>query len=42
MFGLKTLNMAGRVKVFEVPGVQHLQWHYSKPIFQHYIEPYLK
>lgn len=41
-FGLRTLNEQGRVKVFEVPGVQHLHWHHNKQIFQKYIEPYLK
>ena len=40
-FGLRTLNETGRVKVFEIPGVQHLQWHTNQSVFNCCMEPYL-
>ena len=40
-FGLRTLNETGRVKVFEIPGVHHTQWHVNLSVFNCCIEPYL-
>ena len=40
-FGLKTLDKAGGLKWFTVPGVQHQDWPRDQAVFQKFIEPYL-
>lgn len=40
-FGLQTLDKAGKVKVFQVAGVEHTHWHGNKTVFDTCIEPYL-
>lgn len=40
-FGLRTLDQQGKVKVYEIPGIEHLEWPLSQEIFEKYIEPWL-
>jgi len=40
-FCLKTLNENDLVKMFEIPGVQHFQWHTNQSVFTRCIELYL-
>ena len=40
-FGLRTLDQQGKVKVYEVPGIEHLEWPLSSEVFEKYIEPWL-
>ena len=40
-FGLKTLNENGLVKMFEILGVRHFQWHTNQSVFNCCMELYL-
>ena len=40
-FGLQTLDKAGKIFVHEVPGVEHVDWHGNKDVFNNFIKPYL-
>nr|CAD7568058.1 unnamed protein product [Timema californicum] len=40
-FGLQTLDKQGRLKVFEITGVAHLDWHKNVTVIDKYIVPYL-
>ena len=40
-FGLQTLDKAGKIHVHEVSGVEHVDWHGNKDVFNDCIKPYL-
>ncbi|CAH1272583.1 PPT2 [Branchiostoma lanceolatum] len=40
-FGLKTMDARGDVTTYEIPGVQHLDWHKNQTVFDNYIEKWL-
>jgi hypothetical protein len=40
-FGLQTLDKAGKIHVHVVAGVEHVDWHGNKDVFNNCIEPYL-
>ncbi|XP_035683878.1 lysosomal thioesterase PPT2-A-like isoform X2 [Branchiostoma floridae] len=40
-FGLKTMDARGDVTTYEIPGVQHLNWHKNLTVFNDYIEKWL-
>ena len=33
MIGLQELNNTGKIKVYEIPGVEHIHWHTNKTVF---------
>ncbi|XP_003383295.1 PREDICTED: lysosomal thioesterase PPT2-A-like [Amphimedon queenslandica] len=33
VIGLQTLNNAGKIKVYEIPGVEHTHWHTNQTVF---------
>lgn len=33
MLGLQALNNAGKIKVYEISGVQHTHWHTNQSVF---------
>ncbi|KAG0727573.1 Lysosomal thioesterase PPT2-B [Chionoecetes opilio] len=41
LFGLRTLDAAGKVKVYEVPGVYHTHWHHNMSVIKNCILPWL-
>lgn len=40
-FGLRSLDKAGRVKIYEVPGVHHTVWHHNVSVIENCILPWL-
>ncbi|XP_064079187.1 lysosomal thioesterase PPT2-A-like [Macrobrachium nipponense] len=40
-FGLRTLDKAGKVTIYEIPGVVHTQWHHNVTVIQKCILPWL-
>ncbi|KAL5470902.1 hypothetical protein EMCRGX_G028956 [Ephydatia muelleri] len=40
-FGLRTLDTSGRITLYTVPGIQHLEWARNQDVFNNYIEPWL-
>ncbi|XP_050726816.1 lysosomal thioesterase PPT2-A-like [Eriocheir sinensis] len=41
LFGLHTLDKAGKVKIYEVPGVYHTEWHHNVSVIKNCILPWL-
>lgn len=41
LFGLRTLDKAGKVKIYEVPGVYHTDWHHNVSVIKNCILPWL-
>lgn len=40
-FGLKTLFSEGKIKIYVIPGVQHVHWHSNRTVFNSAILPWL-
>lgn len=40
-FGLKSLDKEGKLKIIELSGNTHLQWHINMTVIDNYILPYL-
>eukprot|EP00731_Ephydatia_muelleri_P021333 Em0013g1060a len=40
-FGLHTLQNAGKITAYTVPGIQHTEWPNNQDVFSTYIEPWL-
>lgn len=40
-FGLRSLDKAGKIKVYEVPGVHHTVWHHNVSVIENCILPWL-
>nr|XP_022321646.1 lysosomal thioesterase PPT2-A-like isoform X2 [Crassostrea virginica] len=40
-FGLKTLFNEGKIKIYVIPGVQHIHWHSNRTVFNSAILPWL-
>lgn len=41
VLGLKTLDKKKRLQIYEVPGVQHFEWHLNLTIIDSYVLPHL-
>ncbi|XP_071525830.1 lysosomal thioesterase PPT2-A isoform X1 [Panulirus ornatus] len=41
LFGLRTLDKAGKIKIYEVPGVYHTDWHHNISVIKNCILPWL-
>ncbi|XP_045131007.1 lysosomal thioesterase PPT2-A-like isoform X2 [Portunus trituberculatus] len=41
LFGLHTLDKGGRIKIYEVPGVYHTNWHHNMSVIKNCILPWL-
>ena len=42
VFGLKTMEQDGRLHMFDVPGVFHVDWLKKEELFKQYVLPYLE
>ncbi|ESO95203.1 hypothetical protein LOTGIDRAFT_205430 [Lottia gigantea] len=40
-FGLKSLDSRKAIHTHTVPGVEHVHWYNTKPVYEKYILPYL-
>ena len=40
-FGLKTLDTTGRLQIYDVPGVQHVEWIKNSTVFEKCIRQWL-
>ncbi|XP_045609973.1 lysosomal thioesterase PPT2-A isoform X1 [Procambarus clarkii] len=41
LFGLRSLDKAGKIKMYEVPGVYHTDWHHNVSVIKNCILPWL-
>ncbi|XP_063859497.1 lysosomal thioesterase PPT2-A-like isoform X1 [Scylla paramamosain] len=41
LFGLRTLDKGGRIKIYEIPGVYHTDWHHNVSVIKNCILPWL-